>query len=749
MPDGNSTLRRSATKRSDKRKRGAHRILPDAYEDSLDGSASKCLSYFRRLERWTYFGTTRGSNVPRTRNGGMVRPPRADVDLPLFASTSSYDGPHEQMGQIDAALEAELSNARDVLRRSQDLPKKAQEALGRSLREIDERRRDHRLFLGIVGEFSSGKSTLINALTRNAVLATSVLPATTQAPTVIAAGIRDDAEVFMADGRYVTLLHDGVRLDRLMRQWLIGDTLAGDELSVVRDFVVRHTADEKMDGEVQQVNVFCCNPSFHRGLAIVDTPGINAEGKATHVERTRTALRDLCDAVIVVAPANAPISATLLSFLVQELGTLKHRLVFVLTKVDLLRPHDRDAVVRHTEAVLRRELGIEEPSILPVSALEFIDSMTSTQETEASDLSKGFLEAESAILDFLRSNRRLILLENVLSLVGAFNEDLRAALRRMKTRYRKQHKRLIEAQLPDLASSIAAWKTDCQAKLHSETEQSVRTFRRQSSESTKSPMKELRSAVASANNKKALHEILKGAIARSVSKAAGAVDSACSAYVGEVVRASTRIHKAFFEQFLHVYARLAPCSQDALPELRMESCMEDQLRSLHPDSNAPIVGRLDSAVKKDGYFQTGGVIAGAAIGAAVAGPVGFFVGGFLGSKVRNVFGPGLDELKRDGLQQIGPIIEKQMDALEDAASGFADDVAVRADNAVDVMVGAYAVEYERLADQLIEEDEQEKAKLLLKEEETDRTLRHLSTSKKKLQRLAASVRGWRSCNAPA
>ncbi len=740
MSDGNSSSRRKSKLRwSRAGARGVQDVLTE-HGESLGIAAAKCLSYFSRLERWTYFGTTRGAAVPRPRNGGMVRPPPAQSDLPLFAGGSIYDGPHELMGRIDELIEAELSNARDVLHRSQDLPGKAQEGLGRSLHEVDERRRDHRLFLGIVGEFSSGKSTLINALTRNPLLATSVLPATTQAPTVITAGIRDDAEVFMACGQYATLLHDGVGIKELMRQWLRADTSTIADLSIVQDFVVKHTADEKMDGEVQQVNVFCCNPSFHRGLAIVDTPGINADGKAEHVERTRTALRDLCDAVIVVAPANAPLSETLLSFLIQELDAVKHRLVFVLTKADLLRPRDRDAVVQHTEAVIRRELGIQTPSVLPVSALEFIESMSAA---DASELSKGFLEAESAILAFLRSNRRLILLENLLTLVGSFNEDLRAALRRMKSKYRKQHAHLVEARVPDLASSIAAWKTEYVAKLHGETAQSVRTFRRRSSESTKSPLKELRSAVSSANSKKALQGVFKNAIREAESKAASAVDRECATYIGELVVACTRIHEAFFEQFQTVYARLRPCSQASVPELAMDACMEDQLRALRRDTTTPIVGRLDSAVKKDGYFQAGGMIAGAAIGAAVAGPVGFFVGGFLGSKVRNFFGPGLDELKRDGLRQIEPIIEKQMDELEDAASGFADDVVARAEKAVHVMIHAYAVEYERLAEQLIEEDAQKKAELTLKQEETDRSLERLSASKRKLQNMAYSLAEWR------
>src|SRR5436305_140273 len=72
--------------------------------------------------------------------------------------------------------------------------------LARRLTQIRERREDANLYLAVIGEFSSGKSTLINALLRENLLPTSVVQATTAAATVLRAGPRRTVVAVDKDG---------------------------------------------------------------------------------------------------------------------------------------------------------------------------------------------------------------------------------------------------------------------------------------------------------------------------------------------------------------------------------------------------------------------------------------------------------------------------------------------------------------------------------------------------------------------
>jgi GTPase SAR1 family protein/gas vesicle protein len=706
---------------------------------SLDSAATFCTEYFHRLETWSYCGTSRGSGSWSQTNGALVRPPAIEEGT-VFGSPAARVGGGDDLEDVDAVVEDEIARAKLIVRQSTDLPAKTRNHLTGALGEMDNRLRDHRLFLGIVGEFSSGKSTLINALSRNPYLATSVLPATTQAPTVIAAGLRDDAEVFRTDGQYLTFLHDGLGIDGLLSIWLQKDATVQHGRAALREFVMSHSADERLDGDVQQVNVFCTDPGFHQGFAIVDTPGINAEGKIAHVELTRRAMRELCDAVVVVAPANAPLSSTLMSFIRQELLPVAHRLVFVLTKIDLVRERERDAVVRHTRAVLTRELGLDDPVVLPLSALVFMDTLSGDSRDESDPLASAFLETEGTILAFLRANRRLILLENLLSLLAAFHDDLQAALRRLGSNYRKQHKQIVEARIPDLNSCVANWTSEYCAKVREAVASPTKRFGREVSEARRKPVMQIRRDASAATTKKKLQAVLSSASDSAVRNGASAVDDACKELIAAVSAACEQVHEEFFEEFENVYARLAPCTQEAVPALGRDSSMRERLAELRSSKTPPVLGKLSSAIKKDGYFQAGGAIAGATLGAVVAGPIGFFVGGFLGSKVRNVFGPSLDELRSEGLRQIEPLIEQQMDAIEDRAQGFGERVARDAEKAVDEMVAVYIGVYEKLVEQVIEEDERKNAELTVKQEDTARVLKRLSGSRKRLKELADRLR---------
>ncbi|MBK9714236.1 MAG: dynamin family protein [Kouleothrix sp.] len=177
--------------------------------------------------------------------------------------------------------------------------------LGDTIAHLDE------LFLLVIaGEFNSGKSSFINALLGDKVLAEGVTPTTDR----------------------ITLLRYGPEpTQKPIEEFLLERDFPADVL---------------------------------RSLTIVDTPGTNAIIRR-HEELTRDFI-PRSDLVLFVTSADRPFTESERGFLaaIQEWGK---KIVFVLNKVDLLDQQEVEQVVTFIQQNARELLGIT-PEIFPVSA---------------------------------------------------------------------------------------------------------------------------------------------------------------------------------------------------------------------------------------------------------------------------------------------------------------------------------------------------------------------------------------------
>ena len=186
-----------------------------------------------------------------------------------------------------------------------DLPAADQEALARSIAQLDE------LFLlVVVGEFNAGKSAFINALIGERILEEGVTPTTTR----------------------VGLLRYGT---------VPGREPVGAGLDVV-------TAPAEV----------------LRGLAIVDTPGTNAVARE-HEALTRDFV-PRSDLVLFVSSADRPFTESERAFL-QAIREWGKKVVVVLNKIDILGEKEVAEVVAFVADRAQALLGFS-PEVFPVSA---------------------------------------------------------------------------------------------------------------------------------------------------------------------------------------------------------------------------------------------------------------------------------------------------------------------------------------------------------------------------------------------
>jgi small GTP-binding protein len=181
-----------------------------------------------------------------------------------------------------------------------------QQALRRSIEQLDE------LFLlVVVGEFNSGKSAFINALTGTHIVAEGVTPTTAQ----------------------INVLQYGPAVERQVRE--------------------------------PHLHVVTAPVDLLREIHIVDTPGTNAIIREHEAITADFVPRS--DLVLFVTSADRPFTETERAFLEQVRGWGK-KVVIVLNKVDILESAREQAAVSEFVAEHARQLLGSSPEIFPVSA---------------------------------------------------------------------------------------------------------------------------------------------------------------------------------------------------------------------------------------------------------------------------------------------------------------------------------------------------------------------------------------------
>lgn len=256
----------------------------------------------------------------------------------------------------------------------------------KDLGEIDNRNKDHHLYLGIVGEFNSGKSTLINALIGKDFFITGAWQGTTTTPTYIRYGDSVNLILEYKDGN--KLLYS--RHKRRLLQSFLPDEY--EKLSFwaktwicIKDLLYVNTYDElflklfdnlttsdDVAKFVSGIVVEYPSSILENGLVIIDTPGTDS----TNPEHKRIAEETIakkCDMAFVLVPSDRPWSITLASFVERNMQQSLEKCVFFLTKVELLKRAERNRLRDYLSHHIASSLAMNETRLINAPTLLYLE----------------------------------------------------------------------------------------------------------------------------------------------------------------------------------------------------------------------------------------------------------------------------------------------------------------------------------------------------------------------------------------
>ena len=206
-----------------------------------------------------------------------------------------------------------------------------QKSIAERLRAIEERAQNPsaQLILPLIGEFSAGKTSLINALTDSKVLEIASRPTTATLYQIIFGSPENKAVALTAEGESVELQLDSMKNEELLKY--------------------------------PTVNLFDTSTKVPKDIIFVDTPGLSSPDPK-HREVLISILPRV-DAILLTVDANQPITRSLLAF-VKEMRLAEKPIYLILNKTDTKSTGE----LQDLKAGIARDIDLPIDSIVCTSA---------------------------------------------------------------------------------------------------------------------------------------------------------------------------------------------------------------------------------------------------------------------------------------------------------------------------------------------------------------------------------------------
>ncbi len=492
---------------------------------------------------------------------------------------------------------------------------------------IRKKQNDKKLNLSVIGEFSTGKSTFINALLRKDLLASSALQGTTVASTVI----------------------DYSRQHMIHLQYLDGrpdEKHTYDDISSMKAGLEKFTTDSLIARQLRAVNVFLPAEVLKDNFRIIDTPGTNVT-EAWHEDVTIRTLKEMSDLSIVLISAEKPVPDTMLRFVRSHLEAILPQCVYAVTKLDTIRKKERAGLLDYVKMRLEKELELKEAVVLPyVSTVVLPD-----EQTEADDELLGMsMESEKQIVRHMAEQKALAQTKKLTSLIDTVYKSISARMKQISDVYNKKLSLLEKTKKTDLSHFVEQEKQvrlkdfdDAAKGLYNDADNEIHI-------TADNACKNILNTFETKQTIDNMKDYISGTLSKDCSSYAMAIVKETEEYYKPVQKLFKDEMGKFEKSFKKLYTSLNIIPLDmSQPQYNLPQKVEIETANISSAASF-IVSKLSS--ENRAFF--GGAAAGAAIGSMILPGVGTLVGGFLGLMAGAVAAPDSNKVRADCKDKLKP-----------------------------------------------------------------------------------------------
>lgn len=549
------------------------------------------------------------------------------------------------------------------------------------LDKIKSKQRDTALNLSVVGEFSTGKSSFINALLGEQLLVSSVIQGTTVVNTVIEYCDRPCICVMYRDGRYE--VRDFSAIIALSK-----------ELSIL-------TTDRKSARDIKIIRVGIPSQLLKSGIRIIDTPGTNSL-ESWHEDVTREALRDLSDLSIILTDATHPLPVTLTDFMMENLADIYTQCAFVATYYDMVPKRERADVLRYITRKLSTEFDIEEPVVLPYVAPAVIARNNGDTDYDNRDEFAELSDRSAETLfRYMAQKRQIAQIKKVLALTSEEFSLLDVSITQNKQDLERKLDLLYKSKRTDLSSFIGLQKTVAVNDYAMEN-RSIRMELIEKCEKRISKSKyNLKNLIRSKQSIEELKNFMQNEFAGKCEEEAKAVSRCVEDVFPDQMALFNVIIENFQEAFEKEFKKLGILKVNFNSKSTEVSVSDRGALTNLKDATAYVSKELS----KENWAAAGTIaaaITGAAIGSAIP-VVGTVIGGVIGFIAGSFMMPDDKKVINNLVQKVSPQLDAMFAKVESDVLAAFDANSDRVTEAIGREIDRYLAEYKSIVDRQLKE----------------------------------------------
>jgi GTPase SAR1 family protein len=331
------------------------------------------------------------------------------------------------------------------------LSEEKQGILSKQLNKIKKRISDNKIYLGIVGEFSTGKSTLINSLIGEDFLVMNALQGTTTTITKLEYGRKIGLKIELSSGKVLKYDRDKTEILKLYKPDIYEHMSIFEKMKIqaldmlhsnnsdkyLLEIFDNITTSDEISKTLNEVTVYYPSELLNNGIVIVDTPGTDSL-TPSHAEITRRAIKEICDIALVIIPATQPLSQSLIDYIDDNLGDVADKCIYFITKIELIRrsierTHMQKGVVQRIMTYLNVENPhvFFAPSLLSLEEKCVIEKTGRTEhlsEDERHELCSQFESDINSILAKIHKERELAINDKIQRLTSSLRDELQTEI---------------------------------------------------------------------------------------------------------------------------------------------------------------------------------------------------------------------------------------------------------------------------------------------------------------------------------
>lgn len=477
--------------------------------------------------------------------------------------------------------------------------------LEKQVSAIVDKQNDNLLNISVIGEFTTGKSSFINALVGYELLAVNVIQGTTVAITIIEYSEQFSITLTGFSGKSLKIIFKSI--DSLRQQLHI------------------YTTDAAYAKKIDYVTVTLPSDILKNGYRIIDTPGTNSL-ELWHEEVTCRAIKELSDLSIILTDSTQPMPATLVSFLDNTLGDSVESCAFVANKIDRIGDKERDGIIKFIGKKICQSFDIENPMVLPFSSVALTNSFaketvsvdsgsflltTSSLERLLSYTAKQRLRAQAQKILHLVDDIYSTLDNNIKSIAAQYQQELQMLERSRQTDF----KPFISRQIYLRQKSFMAGAQDYKYKVESVCDSLASTAKNN-----------IETKIQNYSTLDALSNYIKGSLSKDIKDEGRSIISGTEAQFKKLRTLFNKELKQFQKEFEREFDKLKILS------VKFNLKPKDMVvrHSAHSANIGPVTTLITEELSKENWAVGGGAAAGAAIGTVLAPGIGTIVGTVIG-----------------------------------------------------------------------------------------------------------------------